>query len=104
VVLISDVLQFGRLWYDGPGAVNNAIGYAKHYSRPLNVVIRVYDATGNVTETHEHKGPLLDPFVVNFRQMEMEAAPARSSLPSRNLETTLENLKGRQRTGEVAIA
>jgi hypothetical protein len=24
--LISDALPFGRLWYDGPGAVANAIG------------------------------------------------------------------------------
>jgi len=30
VNLISDALPFGRLWYDGPDAVANAIGYAKH--------------------------------------------------------------------------
>jgi hypothetical protein len=28
VDLISDVLPFGRLWYDGPNAASNAIGYA----------------------------------------------------------------------------
>ena len=28
VDLISDALPFGRLWYDGPEAVVNAIGYA----------------------------------------------------------------------------
>ena len=38
--LISDALPFGRLWYDGPNAA----------------VIRVYDAGGNVIETHEYKG------------------------------------------------
>ena len=32
VDLISDALPFGRLWYDGPNAVANAIGYAEHYS------------------------------------------------------------------------
>jgi len=32
VDLISDTLPFGRLWYDGPNAVTNAIGYAKFYS------------------------------------------------------------------------
>jgi hypothetical protein len=32
----------------------NAIGYAEHYSRSTDAVIRVYDATGNVIETHEH--------------------------------------------------
>jgi len=26
VDLISDLLQFGRLWYDGPNAASNAIG------------------------------------------------------------------------------
>jgi len=33
VDLISDALPFGRLWYDGPNAASNAIGYAKHRSR-----------------------------------------------------------------------
>ena len=56
VDLISDALPFGRLWYAGPNAVANAIDYAKHYSRSHNAVIRVYDAAGNVIETHEHKG------------------------------------------------
>jgi hypothetical protein len=47
---------FGRLWYDGPNAVSNAIGYAQLCSRSHDAVIRVYDAAGNVIETHEHKG------------------------------------------------
>jgi hypothetical protein len=34
----------------------NAIGYAMHHSEPHNSVICVYDAAGNVIETHEHKG------------------------------------------------
>jgi hypothetical protein len=54
--LISDALPFGRLWYGEPDAVNNAVGYAKFFSRSHNAVIRVYDATGNVIETHEHVG------------------------------------------------
>jgi hypothetical protein len=36
--------------------VSNAIDYALHYSRSHDVVIRVYDAAGNVMETHEHAG------------------------------------------------
>ena len=56
VDLVSDVLPFGRLWYDGPNAVANAIGYAEHFSRSHGAVIRVYDDAGNVIETHEHKG------------------------------------------------
>jgi hypothetical protein len=30
--------------------------YAQDYSRSHDAVIRVYDAAGNVIETHEHKG------------------------------------------------
>src|SRR5215467_1848961 len=33
VDLISDALPFGRLWYGGPNAISNAVGYAMHYSR-----------------------------------------------------------------------
>jgi hypothetical protein len=47
------VLPFGRPWYDTPA---NAIGYAQHYSRSHDAVIRVYDAARNVIETHKHKG------------------------------------------------
>src|SRR5262249_30601951 len=56
VDLISDVLPFGRLWYGEPNAVSNAIGYAMHSSRSHDAAIRVYDAAGNVIETHEHYG------------------------------------------------
>jgi hypothetical protein len=56
VNLISDALPFGRLWYAGPNAVSNAIGYAEHDSRSHDAVIRVYDEAGNVIETLEHAG------------------------------------------------
>jgi hypothetical protein len=52
VDLLSDALPFGRLWYGEP----NAISYAKHRSRSHDAVIRVYDAAGNVIETHEQAG------------------------------------------------
>jgi hypothetical protein len=58
VDLISDVLPFGRLGrllYGEPGAISNAIGYAQLRSRSHDAVIRVYDTTGNLIETHEHK-------------------------------------------------
>jgi hypothetical protein len=55
VDLISDALPFGRLWYGESDAIN-AIGYAQHRSRSHDAVIRVYDATGNVIETHERAG------------------------------------------------
>jgi len=47
------VLPFGRLWYE---QVTDAIDYAKHRSRSHRAVIRVYDAAGNVIETHQHTG------------------------------------------------
>jgi hypothetical protein len=42
--------------YGEPDAVSKAIGYAKFYSRSHDAVIRVYDDSGNVIETHEHAG------------------------------------------------
>jgi hypothetical protein len=53
VDLISDVLPFGRLWYQKS---DHAIGYAMHFSRSHDAVIRVCDAAGKLIETHEHKG------------------------------------------------
>jgi hypothetical protein len=53
VNLISDALPFGGLWYGKPDAVANAVSYAKFYRRSHHAVIRVYDTTGNVIETHE---------------------------------------------------
>ena len=56
VNLISDALPFGRLWCGEPNAVINAIDFAKFYSRSHDALIRVYDAAGNVFETHEQIG------------------------------------------------
>ncbi|MGH7981953.1 MAG: hypothetical protein ACREFF_02260 [Candidatus Udaeobacter sp.] len=55
VDLVSDALPFGGLWYGEPNAVSNAIGYAVHRSRSHDAVIHVYEAAGNVIETHEQK-------------------------------------------------
>jgi hypothetical protein len=43
VDLISDALPFGRLWYDGPNATSNAIGYAEHRSRSHDADSRLLD-------------------------------------------------------------
>jgi hypothetical protein len=42
--------------YGEPNAISNAISYAKFSSRSHDAVIRVYNAAGNVVETHEHAG------------------------------------------------
>jgi tryptophan synthase beta subunit len=44
--------------YAEPGALSNAIGYAKFFSRSHDAVIHVYDAAGNVIETHKHAGEI----------------------------------------------
>ena len=54
--LSSGALRYSPLWYRGSNAIVDALGYAKSYSRPHPVVIRVYDASGNVIETLEYKG------------------------------------------------
>jgi len=51
--LISDVLPFGRLWYTKP---NDAIDYAKFFSRSHDAVVRVYDAAGNVDRAARGRG------------------------------------------------
>jgi hypothetical protein len=61
VNLISDALPFGGLWYAGPEAASNAIGYAIHRSRSHRAVIRVYHEAGNLIETHQHKGEFKEP-------------------------------------------
>ena len=62
VNLISDVLPFRCAVLSGvPDAINNAIDYAKLYSRSHDAVIHVYDKAGNVTQTHEHAGDFREP-------------------------------------------
>ena len=55
--LTSDVLLSGPLWYT---RVQQAIGFAKFYSRSNEAVIRVYDATEKLIEVHRHKGDVED--------------------------------------------
>ena len=61
VDLISDALPFGRLWYAEPNAISNAVGYAKFYSRSHPAVIRVFDESGTVIETHGHARDFQEP-------------------------------------------
>ena len=50
-----------RLRYGEPNAIGNTVEYAKFRSRSHDAVIRVYDAAGNVIETHTHKGDFKEP-------------------------------------------
>ena len=53
--LSSDTLPYSPMWYRGSNAIVDAVRYARSYSRPHPVVIRVYDPTGNIIETLEYK-------------------------------------------------
>jgi hypothetical protein len=53
---LIDNPNLGGVRFRRPNAVSNATGYAMHYSRSAEAVIRVYEKAGNVIETHEHKG------------------------------------------------
>ena len=65
--LISDALPFGRLLYGGPHGVSNAIGYAQHFSRSHDAVIRVYDDAANVIErTSRRASSKNDDLLLNF--------------------------------------
>jgi hypothetical protein len=57
VDLISDALPFGRLWYRGSNAISNA----RFFSRLHGTVMRVFDDSGNVIETHEHVDDFKEP-------------------------------------------
>jgi hypothetical protein len=61
VDLISDVLPLGTLWYGEADGISNAIEYAKIFSRSHPVVIRVFDESGTVIETHERAGNFREP-------------------------------------------
>ena len=50
---ISGALPFGRLWY---GSAEDAVGYAKFYSRSHAMIVRVFDESGALIETHESEG------------------------------------------------
>jgi hypothetical protein len=46
-------LPFGRPWY---GRVEDAIGCAKFYSRSHAMIVRIFDESGALIETHELEG------------------------------------------------
>ena len=48
VDLVSNALPFGQLLDGEPNAIENAINYAKFFSRSHDAVIRVYNDAGDV--------------------------------------------------------
>jgi hypothetical protein len=56
--LMSDQFRRGRIWYEGPDAVRQAVAYAKYrsWSRSHRAIIRVLDDSGAVIQTHESPG------------------------------------------------
>lgn len=60
VDIICDALPFGKLWYAGKSAVDNAVGYAEFYSRGKGAVVRVFDERGGATNTLEFAGGFVE--------------------------------------------
>jgi hypothetical protein len=56
--LISEALPFGKLWYCKS---DDAIGYAKFYSRSHMAVVRVFDDSGALIKTHQSDGAFREP-------------------------------------------
>ena len=56
--LISEALPFGKLWYCKS---DDAIGYVKFYSRSHMAVVRVFDDSGALIETHQSDGAFRAP-------------------------------------------
>ena len=58
VDLLSDGFRYGPIWYTGRDAVRNAVAYAKwrSWSRSHRAIIRVFDDSGAVIQTHESPG------------------------------------------------
>jgi hypothetical protein len=54
--LIGDCLPLGLLWFEGPEAIDDAIYYARLFSRSHPTIIRVFDESGTVAETLEFAG------------------------------------------------
>ena len=50
---MSSMRCHSALWYT---KLDYALENAKFFSRSHHAVIRVYDESGNVIQTHEHKG------------------------------------------------
>jgi len=59
--LIGERLPLGVLWFEGPDAIEDAVNYAKFYSPSRAIIIRLFDESGAVIETHEHKGDFKEP-------------------------------------------
>jgi hypothetical protein len=55
VVLISDALPFGRLWYGEPNAVSNAVAYASKQKHRGNAC---KDLALGLTSNKTYPGPL----------------------------------------------
>ena len=56
--LISEALPFGKLWYC---EADDAIGYARFYSRSHVAIVRMFDDSGALIETHQSDGGFREP-------------------------------------------
>ena len=73
--LISERLPLGVLWFEGADANEDAVNYARAFSYPRPVIIRVFDESGTFAVTLES----MDNF---SRLVDISARPLRHCLMS----------------------
>jgi hypothetical protein len=73
--LISERLPLGVLWFEGADANEDAVNYARAFSYPRPVIIRVFDESGMFAVTLES----MDDF---SRPVDISARPLRHCLMS----------------------
>lgn len=73
--LISERLPLGVLWFEGADAIEDAVNYARAFSYPRPVIIRVFDESGTFAVTLES----MDDF---SRPVDISARPLRHCLMS----------------------
>jgi hypothetical protein len=91
---LSSRLPFGPPHYGG--AISNAIGYAIHSNRSHDAVIRVYDAAGNVIETHEHTGHVKKYYLLAVRIAVANTFPPFMEWPCRTYLQMMSNIANRR--------
>ena len=67
--LISERLPLGVLWFEGADAIEDAVNYARAFSYPRPVIIRVFDESGMFAVTLESVDDFSRPVNISARPL-----------------------------------
>jgi len=67
--LISERLPLGVLWFEGADAIEDAVNYARAFSYPRPVIIRVFDESGTFAVTLESVDDFSRPVNISARPL-----------------------------------